>query len=83
MKAELILLLLLVTSFKVLALTPADLPADVELFIAGSSAQDKALIEVVSSLCKDTPDKYSETGSIPGNAYTAVFSRFLTRKLPV
>jgi ABC-type phosphate transport system substrate-binding protein len=82
MKAKLLSMAVMAVSMNTMALTPADLPADVELFIGGASAQDKALLEVVSSLCKDTADKYSETGAAPGSSYTAVFCTMSDAQVP-
>ncbi len=65
-----------------MALTPANLPADLELFVSGASAQDNGLREVVTSLCDDTVHAYSETGSIPGRDYTAYFCTMSSAKVP-
>lgn len=65
-----------------MALTPANLPADLELFIGGASAQDNGLKEVVTSLCDDTVHAYSETGTIPGRDYTAYFCTMSSAKVP-
>lgn len=55
------------------ALTPASLPANLEVFIAGASAQDNGLKQVLNSLCTDTVHSYSEGTSAPGKDYTAYF----------
>ncbi|HET8711521.1 MAG TPA: hypothetical protein VFM32_09100, partial [Spongiibacteraceae bacterium] len=73
MKVKLLSLAVLAASMNTMALTPASLPADDVLFISGASAQDKGINEVAASLCTDTPDFYSDTGSVPGKAYTAIF----------
>lgn len=65
-----------------MALTPASLPADLELFIGGASAQDNGLKEVVTSLCDDTVHAYSESGTIPGKDYTAYFCTMSSAKVP-
>jgi hypothetical protein len=65
-----------------MALTPANLPADLELSIGGASAQDLGLREVVTSLCDDTVHSYSETGSIPGKDYTSFFCTMSSAKVP-
>ena len=65
-----------------MALTPANLPADLELFIGGASAQDLGLREVVTSLCDDTVHAYSENGSNPGKDYTSYFCTMSSAKVP-
>jgi hypothetical protein len=65
-----------------MALTPASLPADLELSIGGASAQDLGLREVVTSLCDDTVHAYSENGSNPGKDYTAFFCTMSSAKVP-
>lgn len=65
-----------------MALTPASLPADLELFVGGASAQDLGLREVTTSLCDDTVHGYSETGSIPGKDYTSFFCTMSSAKVP-
>ena len=65
-----------------MALTPASLPADLELFIGGASAQDLGLREVVTSLCDDTVHAYSENGANPGKDYTSYFCTMSSAKVP-
>lgn len=65
-----------------MALTPASLPADLEFFIGGASAQDLGLREVVTSLCDDTVHSYSENGASLGKDYTSYFCTMSSLKVP-
>ncbi len=61
-------------SAQAFALTPADLPADIEIRISGASAQDKALAALVGTLCTNL-DTYRDLGNPakPGAGYTSYF----------
>ena len=47
---------------------------DLELFIAGASAQDKALRSVVTSLCDDQVDNFTDDASKPEGSNYAAYS---------
>jgi hypothetical protein len=64
-----------------MALPPGTTP-DLELFIGGASAQDKTLVEVITSLCDDTPDIMSDSASFPGSNHTAFFCTMSSAKVP-
>ncbi len=66
---------LLLCSTQTFALTPADLPADIEIRISGSSSQDKVLKFAIERLCVNSLHIYKDISDplLPGKNYTSYF----------